>query len=179
LARLDEQGSFKTWIVSCADEALQLVKDEPHGVGIDSPMWWSSGPSSDRKADQRLRRRYGIPSGTVQTANSLRGAALVQGFMFATLIRERYKHVPITESHPKALCAAFGFTTWDDVKKRFGLHGERPSDHGYDALLGAIAAREGLSGRWTGDLTRSRGLSEQNPARLSFGAVSYYWPEEP
>jgi hypothetical protein len=69
---------------------------------IDCPLWWSSARSSDRLADKWLRAQ-GVPSGTVQTANSLRGAALVQGMMFAFRARERYIGVPITEAHPKPL----------------------------------------------------------------------------
>ena len=43
-------------------------------VGVDAPLWWSSGKNSDRAADQYLRQRFNISGGTVQAANSLSGA---------------------------------------------------------------------------------------------------------
>jgi hypothetical protein len=88
LAILKSDGPVHTCCVNCADEAIDVVKEQvkvrPAGVGVDSPLWWSSGRSSDRKADQWLRDTYGLSGGQVQTANSLRGAALVQGAMFVS-----------------------------------------------------------------------------------------------
>lgn len=87
--------------VSCADEAVALVTVRPDGVGVDAPLWWSSKGSSDREADRWIRKTYRIASGTVQTANSLKGAALVQGAMFVQRLREKFPGVPVTETHPK------------------------------------------------------------------------------
>lgn len=75
------------------------------GAGIDAPLFWS--PSGDRQADRIVRtavRQAGAPSpgGTVQAVNSLRGACLTQGVMVASLIREYWHDLPITEAHPKA-----------------------------------------------------------------------------
>lgn len=66
----------ETWCVDCADEAVETIaqrlESAPAGVGIDAPMWWSSGLSGDRLADQWIRSQYGLSGGNVQTANSLR-----------------------------------------------------------------------------------------------------------
>jgi hypothetical protein len=75
-------------------------------AGIDAPLFWV--PSGDRKADRVLRhelRDLGAPSpaGTVQAVNSLRGACLVQGILTGILLRDPFRSLPITESHPKAL----------------------------------------------------------------------------
>src|SRR5437016_9882581 len=92
IALLCQNGSAEAFCVDCADDAVELVSKKansiPAGVGIDSPLWWSSGRSGDRAADQWLRKKYGLSGGQVQTANSLRGAALVQGAMFAYRIRQ-------------------------------------------------------------------------------------------
>src|SRR5262249_41364779 len=104
VAVLREDGTYDTQCVNCADEAITWIGKfgRRHGVGIDCPLWWSSGRGGGRKADQWLRDQ-GIPAGTVQSANSLQGAVLVQGIMFAVRLRERYQGVLITEAHPKAL----------------------------------------------------------------------------
>ena len=86
--------SATTANVDCADDAVTFVRENlqeaPGGAAVDAPLWWSSGRSADRCADRWLRERYGLTGGEVQTANSLRGAALVQGVMFVTRIREHY-----------------------------------------------------------------------------------------
>jgi hypothetical protein len=46
LAILKSDGSAHTCCVNCADEAIDVVKErvkiQPAGVGVDSPLWWSS-----------------------------------------------------------------------------------------------------------------------------------------
>lgn len=177
VAVLHDDGTFNTAVVSSADEALAWFKGEPAGVGIDAPLWWSSGQSSDRQADRYIRTTYRIPSGTVQTANSLKGAVLIQGVMLALRLRERFPSVPITEAHPKALLKAQRLITWEAAATAYGLTGLPNSEHERDALLGAVAAREGVTGRWPRDLAATRLPSEQGPAMLPHGPVHYYWPE--
>ena len=107
----------QTLSANCADEAVAFVRDHldraPAGVGVDAPLWWSSGRSGDRHADQWLRKRYGLSGGEVQAGNSLRGAALTQGAMFVQRMRENYPVVPVTESHPKALLKAVAENRWE------------------------------------------------------------------
>lgn len=174
-------GSFSTSVVSYAEEALDWFcrQDgfEPEAVGIDAPLWWSSGKSSDRKADQVLRREYKIRSGTVQTANSLQGAVLVQGVMLANRLREEFPHLPITEAHPKALLLALKLKAWDEISEYFSLLGNEPKiEHERDALLGAVAAREGALKRWSRNLAADRLQYEQNPEKTPAGPIFYWWP---
>jgi predicted nuclease with RNAse H fold len=176
VAILHDDGTFNTRVVSSADEALAWFKGVPRGIGIDAPLWWSSGRSSDRHADRFIRTTYRIASGTVQTANSLKGAVLVQGLMLAQRMRERFPFVPITEAHPKALLKAQGLGTWEAAAAVYGLSGLPASEHERDALLGAVAAREGVNGSWPNDLAATRLPSEQDPAALPHGPVHYYWP---
>jgi hypothetical protein len=105
---LSPAGGVETCCVSYADQAIALITSRPLGVGVDAPLWWSSGRSGDRNADQWIRTKYSIKSGTVQTINSLRCAALVQGVMFVSRLRENFPGVLVTEAHPKAAAVALG-----------------------------------------------------------------------
>ena len=175
LALLHANEKLETYCVSSTDEAMSKINGEPLGMGIDAPLWWSSGRSSDRLADQWIRKTHKISAGTVQTANSLRGAALVQGVMFAFRMRERYPSVKITEVHPKALALALG--GWSSERlHRLGL----PSidrEHERDATLAAIAAREGFSKNWNLDLSITRHPSEQDPHDYWLSPIHYFWPQ--
>jgi predicted nuclease with RNAse H fold len=176
IAIVMEDGEVTTACVSCADEAVDKIAVRPLGAGVDAPLWWSSGRSAEREADRWLRKTYGIPPGTVQTPNSLRGAALVQAAMFVQRLREKFPEVPVTETHPKALAFAFG--GWES--KRVAALGYRADlgEHERDAHLSSVCAREGFSGRWVGDLSRLRSADEQDPSTYWLAPVHYFWPEE-
>jgi hypothetical protein len=151
-------------------------------------LWWSSGNSGDRAADRYLRNKFGISGGTVQAANSLRGALLIQGALLAMALRRQSPKLPITEAHPKALLKALwpdlskSDRPWERIAKRFRLEGPEPDDDERkdrrDAILAAIAAREGTTGQWTRDLALCERLTgEQHPADVPWGPVHYWWPE--
>lgn len=182
IAILADTGQSLISCVGCADEAVAFVRKHvditPGGVGIDAPLWWSSGKSGDRYADQWLRKRYGLPGGQVQTVNSLRGAALTQSAMFIQRMREIYPAVPVTESHPKALLKALTQDDWVAFSDRFGLKIADAKDHERDALIAAISAREGFQGRWSNDLSIKRLPSEQDPQGYWLAPVHYFWPED-
>ncbi len=170
VAILHEDGSFATKTVNhadeaanYADEAVKRLKCEPSAAGIDAPLWWSSGQSGDRKADRFLRETFKLSSGTVQAANSLRGAVLVQGIMLAGWLRKRFPAIQITEAHPKALQKTLELSDCE-IADRFGLKQDNwANEHERDALLSAVAARKGYLGHWTCDLAKTRSPSEQNP----------------
>jgi predicted nuclease with RNAse H fold len=167
--------------VDCADEAIDFVRNRlnqaPAGVGVDAPLWLSSGRSGDRHADQWLRKRYRLSGGEVQSANSLRGAALTQGAMFVQRIRELFPSVPVTESHPKALIRVMAQNSWSVFAAHFQVNVTPPDEHARDAIVAAVAAREAFEGRWTHDLGSTRLSSEQDPMKYWLAPVHYYWPE--
>ena len=178
LAFLDAAGKqLDCDTVSSVDEAVrQIVRNgAPLGLGIDAPMWWSSREGAGRKADARIRSTYGIPSGTVQSANSLKGAALVGGMMLALQIREIFPDTRITETHPKALLHAFKLDG-TGFAGRFKTPTGWCNDHERDATIGAVCAREGFEGRWTFDLARQRYASEQDPSSYWLAPMRYFWP---
>ena len=101
IAELSTDGVARTTCVSSAHEAAEWINGAPLGAGIDSPMWWSSAEKGERKADRWLRCKYGNASpGKVLAINSLYGAVLAQGAMFAVELRRRFCELPITEAHP-------------------------------------------------------------------------------
>ncbi len=161
--------------VSSVDDAVKEVKKrgEPLGLGIDAPMWWASHKGGSRKADERIRsihRHTDMKSSTVQSPNSLKGAALVGGMMLAWRIRQEFPGTKITESHPKAVIHAHEF----DLK--FFNWG---NEHEHDAAIGAICAREGFERRWTFDLAKDRHESEQDPDSHWLAPIRYFWPKDP
>jgi predicted nuclease with RNAse H fold len=175
-AILDEDGRFSTHCFSCADEAIKQLGERPTGIGIDAPMWWSSGPSGDRLADQWIRRNHQIGGGTVQAMNSLRGACLIQGILFAERVRQLFPTVPITETHPTAYLQAFGHT-WPEFCTSFSVNGTAENMHRQHALMSAVAAREGFEGRWTIDLSEDRYEYEQAPSLYWLAPMHYFWPK--
>ncbi len=179
LAFLQNRLVVQLICVDCADQAIDAVlrfEQLPLGVGIDAPLWWSSGPSGDRRADQWIRRTFSLSGGQVQAANSLRGAALVQGMMFAHLMRERFPKVPITESHPNAVLRALG-QDWESFREAYLDRAQYAVKHERDAIISAVSAREGFLGNWPVDLARKRHSSEQDPERFWLAPINYYWPE--
>lgn len=184
LSILGPDGSTQNCCVDCADEAIDVVKKavkgQPAGIGVDAPLWGSSGRSSDRQADQWLRKKYRFSGGQVQAANSLRGAALVQGAMFVQRMRERYPGVGVTETHPKAVLKALGLKTWASFAKQFSVTAaiRGRQEHKRDAVVSAVAAREGFEGRWKNDLGRARYPTEQDPSAFWLAPVHYFWPDK-
>ena len=177
LAFLDatEERNSHCITVSSVDDAVKEVekRGELLGVGIDAPMWWASRKGGSRRADERIRsihRHTDMKSSTVQSPNSLRGAALVGGLMLALRIREKFPGTRITESHPRAVIHACEFDL-----EFFNCGNE----HERDAAIGAMCAREGFEGRWTVDLAQDRHKSEQDPFSYWLVPIHYFWPEDP
>ena len=181
VAVIDDSGKSCCITVSSVDEALNWIgaRGSPQGIGIDSPMWWSAGQGGWRRADKRIRDAYGISSGTVQSANSLRGAALAGGALLASLLRGKLPDVMVTESHPKALLKARSLGDADDgaVAMPFGVDNTWDDDHQRDAVIAAVCAREGFQGNWPVDLAVRRCALEQDPKNYWLAPVCYWWPE--
>jgi len=184
LAILRPDGTACTWCLNCTDDAITVIRENvaggPGGAGVDAPLWWSSGRSSARRADQWLRDRHHLSGGKVQAANSLRGAALVQGMMFVQRLRELFPGTPVSEAHPKAVMKGLKKGSGQAFFKHFGVRVKRTdfSEHERDAAIAAVAAREGFEGRWPNDLSATRGESEQDPSTFWLAPVHYFWPVE-
>ena len=93
------------------DQVQRALPDNPTvlAAGIDAPLFWSKtgGRTVDDVLRQTLKNNRFPESkvhGTVQTANSLRGACIVQGLLLAKYLSETSWCLTITESHPRVLC---------------------------------------------------------------------------
>lgn len=181
LATIDAHGGMVCNTVSSVDEAIEFItamKITPSGLGIDAPMWWSSGNGGGRKVDEKIRSKYGIHPGTVQSVNSLRGAALVGGALLAFRIRRAYaQDIGVTEAHPKALLLALDLS-WEAFACKYSVptHSCR-NEHERDAAISAVCAREGFKKRWHTDLAGDRHLSEQDIQSYWLSPMHYFWPE--
>ena len=124
--------------------------------------------------------KYKLSGGEVQTPNSLRGAALVQGMMFVYRIRELFPGVGVTETHPKAVLKALRMKSESTFFNRFAVRVKHSdsSEHERDAIISAVAAREGFELRWPRDLGITRGEREQDPSTFWLAPVHYFWPAE-
>lgn len=183
LAIWEEGAPPETRCVDCAEEAVQVVAarlngKSPSGAGIDAPLWWSSGRSGIREADLWIRRTYKLHPREVQAVNSLRGAALVQAMMFIERLREvTGEETPVTEVHPKALLKISTQGDWAAFATRYGVEYVSEIEHERDAVIGAVAAREGFGGRWRRDLSIVRLAEEQDPRAYWLAPVHYFWPD--
>jgi len=125
---------------------------EIHGVGIDSPLFWT--PSGTRRVDCAVREAIkgaGAPNvgGTVQHVNSLRGGCITRGVVAAHLLRQAVPGIRITEAHPKALLWLIKVAsakrrvihvTMGHLAEFIACDVVRLSEHERDATLGALAA---------------------------------------
>jgi predicted nuclease with RNAse H fold len=96
VACISSAGDGRCLTVSSAQEAFDAFDVEPIGVGVDAPLWWSTMPGGGRECDQWIRKMYKIPSGSVQSINSLRGAAIAQGLLVSDMISKRFPKCAIS-----------------------------------------------------------------------------------
>ena len=183
MAALFPDGKVSSERFSCALDAVKWVARNhitPLGVGVDTPLWWSSGVSGLRHADQWLICQYRDARKTVMPINSIRGAVLIQGFLFAVELRQQFPNLPVTEAHPKLVLYARN-QSFDALAQEFGLTVDsqivdEETDDRRDAILAALAAREGFCGAWKRDLACLPPLSgEQDPPNRSLAPVHYWW----
>ncbi len=183
LTKLYLNGTYEAQTLSSVDDVMGCLEDQPLGVGIDCPLWWSTGKGGGRKADEWIRSQYKLSGGEVQSVNSLRGAVVVQGIILAMELRKRFPGIAITECHPKPLLKIFGILNIEKPSRnerlnaKFNLSGKYGNEHERDSIVSAVAAREGFSGHWKRDLSQTRFHSEIDPKKMWFGPVNYWWPE--
>ena len=185
VAALSCNGDVESTRLSCAREAVvwaAKLNADLLGVGVDAPLWWSSGASGARHADLWLRGRYPEARNSVMLINSIFGGVLIQGFLFAAELRQRFPNVPVTEAHPKLVLHAREWL-FADLASEFGLRVDSEildevNDDRRDAVVAALAAREGFSGNWTHDLADLRPLcGEQAAPERALSPVNYWWFE--
>lgn len=127
-------------------------------LGIDTMLCWCAG---QRPCDRAIRSAYGLPSGSVQSLGSLRGAMIGYGLIVGRAVAERLD-VILCEANPKALRRALGQAKLTD------------DDHAQDAGLAALAAAKWAVGRWAVDLFTTHRTPD---GWYPIGEAVYPWPE--
>jgi hypothetical protein len=157
-------------------------------LGVDTLTLWSSGPSGWRPADRALRATYQEVANSVTASNSLYGAMPINGAVVMRALGEDNESVTIVETHPKVLYYALTGNVYDYALQAnamiqiltewIGL-GELivDSEHGWDALVSAYAAREWHNERWTHDLHQLPPRDNEELIPVCGGIARYAWPE--
>ena len=177
LVFLEVSGELTCASISSLDEAVERIvsKGEPLGLGVDAPMWWTLSPVGTREADKIIRERYSIDPATVQSANSLRGAAIVGGAMLDFRIRQKFPRARITRAHPKALLRVLQIDG-PGFARRFAIDQSWSNEHERDTAIAAVCAREGFEGRWAIELGLARSRSQLDPRNYWLAPMHYFWP---
>jgi hypothetical protein len=154
--------------VATAEDALswfgeQCKAYEPKALGVDTLTLWSTGPAGWRPADRALRAAYPAVAASVTAPNSLYGAMPINGVAVALALSREFKKLTVTETHPKVLYFVLAGTEYDFAEQRDQMIQALVewlalgpcnvgSEHAWDALVSAFAAREWDTGRWRSDL---------------------------
>jgi hypothetical protein len=182
-ATLTTVGDVVAWCV----QRINGAGAQPAAMGVDTLTVWSTSSSGYRPADRALRQAYHRVVNSVVAPNSLYGAMPINGMAALSLLRATHPNLRITETHPKVLYFALTGLAYDfaqnapkmraDVEAWVGSGGARRmgSEHEWDALLSAHAAREWHCGAWTTDLhVLPVGANEQ--LVWPIGPTSFAWP---
>jgi hypothetical protein len=188
-----ESGELKCASLSYVDEVLHWARQVADGVtpcaaGLDTLLFWQTGPSGWRGADEWLRARYRAVQASVMHPNGLQGSMSIQGPCLAFGLRDLWPNLPLNETHPKVLWAslysweypriwpeATGPALWCEA---VGMPVDALGDeHQLDAALSAWAAWQGVSGAWAHNLFDEVARRQTRPNRTFVDGVTYYWPE--
>lgn len=190
LAIIREDGTVETACRTNANQAADWVIEQcrglPLGVGVDAPLWWGGGLSTDRTVDllvrKALKSRELSTAGRVQTINSLRGAVLIQGFLFVQNLFDHYgAKLLVTETHPKPGLEFLSDDDFNDLKLDGSLRDQfRKTDHERDAVVSAIVAREAFSDRstsWVDLLADYKPANGERDPHMNYPSrIHYFWP---
>lgn len=159
-------------------------------LGVDTLTLWSSGPSGWRPADRELRARYPRAQNSIISPNSIFGSMPLNGAVVMRRLAEGVPGIRITETHPKVLWFALTGTPYNYADQSElmqqsldGWIGLGPlqyhSEHAWDALISAYAAREWSLGNWLTDLHDRPASPEEDLVPVCPGSAHYAWPGSP
>jgi hypothetical protein len=167
----------------------QCCRDcEPSAFGVDTLTLWSTGPAGWRPADRALRAAYPAMAASVTAPNSLYGAMPINGVAVALALCHEFKKLKVTETHPKVLYFAIAQSEYDFAQRRDHMVQSLVewialgpcavgSEHAWDALVSAFAARQWDTGKWPNDLHQLP-CGEGERLILPQELESHYaWPE--
>jgi hypothetical protein len=134
-----------------------------------------------------LRAAYPNISYSITASNSLYGAMPINGAIVMRLLGNEFERLKITETHPKVLYFALTGNVYNFQQQAAAMEHclagwiglgdiDVDSEHEWDALVSAYAARQWSKREWTHDLHQ---LPRSNNEELTpvFGEVAHYsWP---
>jgi predicted nuclease with RNAse H fold len=156
-------------------------------LGVDTLTLWSSGPAGWRPADRALRAVYVDVANSVTAPNSLYGAMPINGAVVMRALSESVQGLRVTETHPKVLYFALTGHLYNyeqqaaamvqNLSRWIGLGDvDVNSEHAWDALVSAYAARQWVSNDWPTDLHLLPQNADEELVPV-FGNQSHYvWP---
>lgn len=192
VAAIDDRQAMCDTILT-AEHAIAWFRERcpdlaPSAFGVDTLTLWSTGPAGWRPADRALRAAYPEVASSVMSPNRLYGAMPINGVAVTLALRENFPTLSITETHPKVLYFALTGAVYDFAEHRdqmvqnlvgwLGLGAcEVSSEHAWDALVSAFAAREWNRGNWQDDLHQLP-LQPNESLIPAHGSEAYYaWPK--
>lgn len=177
--------------VATAQDAInwltqQCGQQTPAALGLDTLTLWSTGPAGWRPADRALRQAYPVVSNSIVAPNSLYGAMCINGAAAGLTLRQQFPAMLITETHPKVLYSAFTGDVYDFTGNHDGMTQQLagwlqlavpaiPTDHAWDALISAYAARAWHTKEWTTDLHQLPANPHESLV-WPMGPAAYAWP---
>lgn len=179
--------------VATAEHAINWFRGrrrdrEPNAFGIDTLTMWSTGPAGWRPADRALRAAYPAVVTSVTAPNSLYGAMPLNGIAVAIALLRVFTRLKITETHPKVLYYALAKSVYDFAQRRDYMVNDLVgwvalgscnvgSEHAWDALVSAYAARQWDMTNWQTDLHQMP-CDEGETLIPAHGTDAHYaWPE--
>ncbi len=186
-----ENGSARalsTRTLQTAEEVISVIEKLPSlaALGVDTLTCWGTGVSAWRPADRWLRNRYKPVENSIVSPNSLFGSMGLNGMGVLIAVRRKFADVLVTETHPKVLYWQLSGRKYEHqaagpamdraLADAFGVAVASKTEHEWDAAASALAAFEGLVGRWSHDL---HALPINTGERLitPCGTTHYFWPE--
>lgn len=169
------------WFVMQAQNHNKVV------MGVDTLTLWSTGPAGWRPADRALRARYPAIENSVQSPNSLRGSMPINGAAVVMELKNYFKSIIITETHPKVLYYALTNNVYDFpgvnnqmtvcLRQFLGVE-ELPinSEHAWDALISAYAAKQWDTGEWQNDLHLLAPHDDEHLVSFDNDGQHFIWP---
>jgi len=192
LAVLRFQGStvieVTTRTLPTADAVLSEIglTDNLAAIGIDSLTCWSTGRCGWRPADRWLRERFKDVSNSVTSPNSLYGSMCLNGMGVLIGARQKFRQLPVTETHPKVLYrhlaqTKYAYATAKPQMDAFlastlGATISVANEHEWDAAISAFAALCGINGAWKRDLHLLPTAAGEQLIKPC-GETQYFWPD--
>jgi Protein of unknown function (DUF429) len=191
VAAIDGKNVFCDTLVT-AQSAIDWFRERCRkrdgiALGVDTLTLWSSGPAGWRPADRALRAAYADVANSVTAPNSLYGSMPISGAVVIRTLSETIKGLRVTETHPKVLYFALTGHLYNYEHEAMGMIQNLSewiglgdlnvnSEHAWDALVSAYAARQWVTQDWRADLHQLQSNEDETLVPVCGNQSYYVWP---